>query len=325
MSITLMDIGATWLSCRIPINNAVGHVGREILLGGATLQDYVQSSSYMGATIGRYANRINKGQFQIKGVSYQTSVNQSGNTLHGGQSGFDSKRWVIESQSDNHVRFSLLSKDGDQGFPGNLQVHVSYFLNQNNGVEINYQASTDQATPVNLCNHAYFNLMGEDSKQDCRSLCLEINADQYLPTDKLGIPIDELASVAETSFDFRAEKLISEAFLADEQQLLAKGYDHSFYLKQNRSDSEYAAKLTTADHSLCMKVYTDKPAIQLYTGNYLAGEKNGQGGVYKDYAGVALESQFLPDSPNHPEWNQVSCILKPDHEYDYTTSYAFEF
>ena len=325
MSITLMDIGATWLSCRIPINNATGRAEREVLLGGSTLQDYMQNSSYMGATIGRYANRINKGQFKINGIGYQTSVNQSGNTLHGGQSGFDSQRWIIESQHDNQVRFSLLSIDGDQGFPGNLQVFVTYFLNQNNGVEISYQASTDKATPVNLCNHAYVNLMGEQSKQDCRSHFLEINADHYLPTDKFGIPIYELASVAETSFDFRARKLISEAFLSDQQQLIAKGYDHSFYLKQNRSDSEYAAKLTAADHSVCMKVYTDKPAIQLYTGNYLAGEKNKTGGVYSSYAGVALESQFLPDSPNHPEWNQASCILRPGHKYNYKTSYTFEF
>ncbi|MDV7104725.1 galactose-1-epimerase [Vibrio sp. TH_r3] len=321
MSITLMDIGATWLSCVLPIDNK----GREVLLGTSTMANYKKMSSYMGVTAGRFANRIAAGQFQIDGKKYQVSINQSGNTLHGGPDGFSHRRWKIASQGINYVQFNLTSPDGDQGFPGNLDVFVTYQLTEDNQVIISYKASTDKATPINLTNHAYFNLQGESSGTDCKSYSLYINADHYLPTNNIGVPLGELAPVIDTGFDFRVAKKIAKDFLLDEQQQSPKGYDHSFYLNAECRNGACAAIVSTEDRSVSMKVYTNKPAIQLYTGNWLGGENDRNAGQYEDYAGVALETQFLPDSPNHPEWEQESSILRPGEQYCYQTKYAFEF
>jgi len=321
MSITLMDIGATWLSCTLSVKSEE----REVLLGTSTMSDFKKMSGYMGVTAGRFANRIAKGQFEINGQSHQLLVNQAGNTLHGGPEGFNARRWDVISQSDSHVQFGLLSEDGDQGFPGNLNAFVRYELSADNEVVISYKASTDQSTPVNLTNHAYFNLMGEGSGVSCKSFSLQMNAEQYLPTDNVGIPLGQLAYVENTSFDFRQRKQVDSDFLSDEQQKNANGYDHSFYLNPECKDGACAAVVSTLDDSVTMKVYTDKPAIQLYTGNWLSGEPSRTSGEYQSYAGIALETQFLPDSPNHPEWEQESCILKPDEEYRYQTKYQFEY
>jgi aldose 1-epimerase len=319
MSVIFMDIGATWLSCIIP----VGDEQREILLGVSTMRDFKKHTTYMGATIGRYANRIAQGQFAINGQHYQVETNQAGNTLHGGPEGFDKRRWDIVEQSKNSVRFALVSADGDQGFPGELKVSVCYQLTDDNQVVISYHATTDKATPVNLTNHAYFNLAGAESGTDCKNHTLWINADHYLPIDKLGIPFGELASVDGSSFDFRQPKVIAQDFLADAQQKAAKGYDHSFLLNPFCRQGECAAEVSSADKRVTLKLFTDKPAIQLYTGNWLAGTPNRCAGEYADYAGLALESQFLPDSPNHPEWVHPCSILQADKEYLYQTTYQF--
>ncbi|NOI64880.1 galactose-1-epimerase [Vibrio sp. 99-8-1] len=321
MSATFMDIGATWLSCTLPVNN----LDREVLLGTSTMADFEKMSAYMGVTVGRYANRIAKGQFSIDGQPYQLEVNQAGNTLHGGVTGFDAYRWAVEKQAADFVQFSLFSEDGDQGFPGNVTCSVRYTLTDDNEVVIQYLANTDKATPVNLTNHAYFNLMGEESGVECTSYSLQINAQHYLPTDNVGIPLGDLMPVEGTSFDFQQLKTVNSDFLADEQQKNAQGYDHSFYLNSSCYKGDCAAVVTTEDSSVTMKVFTDKPAIQLYTGNWLAGEPNKNGGRYQNYAGIALETQFLPDSPNHPEWQQQSCILLPEQEYRFKTIYQFEF
>lgn len=321
MSITLMDIGATWLSCVLP----VGKKGREVLLGTSNMRDFKRMSSYMGVTAGRFANRIASGQFEIDGKKYQTLTNQAGNTLHGGPEGFNARRWTVASQGSNYVQYHLVSPDGDQGFPGNLNVYVTYQLTSDNHVVISYKASTDKSTPINLTNHAYFNLQGESSGKDCKSYSLQINAETYLPTNNVGIPLGTLASVVGTGFDFRVAKPIGQDFLVDEQQKPANGYDHSFFLNSACADGECAATVVTKDKKVAMKVYTNKPAIQLYTGNWLGGERNRKGKEYAGYAGVALETQFLPDSPNHPEWKQASSILRPGNEYSYQTRYAFEY
>lgn len=321
MSIILMDIGATWLSCVLP----VGKKGREVLLGTSNMEDFKNMSSYMGVTAGRFANRIASGQFEIDDKKYQLLTNQAGNTLHGGPEGFNARRWKIASQGTNYVQFNLVSPDGDQGFPGKLDVFVTYQLSEDNQVIISYKASTDKATPINLTNHAYFNLQGESSGKDCKTYSLQINADSYLPTNDTGIPLGSLAPVKGTGFDFRVAKTIGQDLLADEQQQPAQGYDHSFFLNSECRDGGCAATVTTADKKVKMSVYTNKPAIQLYTGNWLAGEKGRKGKEYKSYAGVALETQFLPDSPNHPEWTQESSILRPGEEYSYQTRHLFEF
>lgn len=320
MSITLVDAGATWTSCIVPVA-AEPSGSREVLLG---CFDYSKQPSFMGTTVGRYANRIYQGRFSIGDESYQITTNQAGNALHGGIVGFDKRRWSLVEHSTQFAMYSLVSKDGDQGFPGELNVTVRYELTDDNSVEISYTAETDKPTVVNMTNHAYFNLLGAENGQDCLSHELSVNAGQYLPTDSYGIPFGDLAQVAGTSFDFNRRKRINADWLSDEQQQNAKGYDHSFLLNTSCLEGVAAAKVVAPDGSLSMSVYTDKPAMQLYTGNFLAGTPNRIQGEYSDYSGFALETQFLPDSPNHPEWPQPSCTLQPDQVYHSTTRYSFD-
>ncbi|MBV7298658.1 galactose-1-epimerase [Enterovibrio paralichthyis] len=320
MEVVLMDIGATWLSCQVPLGE---NDHREVLLGVSNMADFQAQKSYMGVTVGRYANRIAKGLFSLDGETYQVAVNQAGNCLHGGNEGFDKRRWKISAQSSSSVSFSLVSPDGDQGFPGELSVLVTYTLDDDNGLTIDYKATTDKATPVNLTNHAYFNLQGADSGEDCLSHHLTLTADGYVPTTEYGIPLGELASVDDTAFDFRAGKTLRQDLLTDHQQKAAKGYDHSYLFDCARDVSAPVATVLSPDAKLSLVVYTDKPAVQLYTGNWLSGTPNREGGEYRDYAGFALETQFLPDSPNHPEWPVASCILQPGKAYRFFTRYQF--
>lgn len=302
------------------------------------MEDFATQQVFLGATVGRYANRIAGGRFSIKGDTYQVDTNQAGNCLHGGADGFDKRRWTIAELSDDKVVMSLHSPDGDQGFPGALDVSVFYQVTADNSVEIHYYATTDKATPVNLTNHAYFNLnpLNLDRAQDSVNTnqenvlghTVEINAEQYLPTNAVGIPLDKPVTVSDTSFDFRQPKTLRQELLSDAQQQAAKGYDHSFVLqpqcRQGFGDGEkYAAKVISDDQRVTLTVFTDKPAMQLYSGNWLAGTPNRCGGQYADYAGLALETQFLPDVPNHPEWQQLECILQPGNEYRYYTRYQF--
>lgn len=318
--VVLMDIGATWLSCRLPL--ASGEQ-REVLLGVGAMEDFQRQQGYLGVTVGRYANRIANGLFQIEGESYQVSTNQAGNCLHGGAKGFDKRRWQIVERSEQHVLFALHSKDGDQGFPGNVTVSVRYLLSDDNALHIDYLATSDKTTPINLTNHGYFNLNGTTSELDARAHTLSIEADYYLPTTEVGIPLGDLVSVEGTSFDFRQPKSVAADLLADTQQQQAKGYDHSFFLAPEREVKAPIATLTSQDERVSVGVITTQPAIQLYTGNWLGGAPRREGGEYQDYAGIALETQFLPDSPNHPEWPQPSCLLKPKEQYRQQTIYQF--
>ncbi|MGF1719933.1 galactose-1-epimerase [Vibrio kyushuensis] len=319
-SIVVMDIGATWLSCMVPITD---EPNREVLLGVKTMEDFQRQGSYLGATVGRYANRIANGQFEIDGQWYQVDTNQAGHCLHGGENGFDKRRWDILEQSENCVVMGLKSPDGDQGFPGNLAVLVSYQVTEENLVTIHYHATTDKATPVNLTNHGYFNLLGAESGEDCKQHIVQIHADQYLPTDMYGIPVDQPISVMNTNFDFRLPKTIARDLFKDDEQIRAKGYDHSYLFDCSLQGVAPVARVISPDEKVQLDVFTDKPAMQLYSGNYLAGTPNRSGGEYEDYAGLALETQFLPDTPNHSEWEQPSCILRPNSEYKSTTCYQF--
>lgn len=316
MQITLMDWGATWLSCRVPLASGEH---REVLLGCATPEDYRHQQAYLGAMIGRYANRIARGHLPYPGGDRQLATNQAGNQLHGGPGGLDKQRWQVLEQSVQQARFGLISADGDQGFPGELSVEVTYTLGDNNRVTIQMRAHTDTLTPVNLTNHAYFNLDGTQS--DVRQHSLRLSADFMVPTDGVGIPLGPLALVADTSFDFNQPKRLAAEFLADEQQQLAKGYDHSYLL--NTLPGDVAAELVSADGQLSLQLSTSLPGLQIYTGNYLAGNPSRDGGEYADYAGVALEPQFLPDSPHHPEWPQPSCWLEPGQPFEHHIHYQF--
>jgi aldose 1-epimerase len=319
-SLVLMDIGATWLSCQLTMPN---QQQRELLLSVSTMDDFIQHRSYLGATVGRYANRIAKGQFDVDGVTYHVSQSQGENCLHGGQFGFDKRRWLIEACSEHHVRFALHSGDGDQGFPGNLDATVTYSVTDDNQVKIEYFAKTDKPCPVNMTNHAYFNLQDGDRGASCLDHWLTIDSDYYLPTTEDGIPLGPLAAVEGTGFDFRQWKMINQDLLSDPQLQSAKGYDHCYWLKEHRSIDTPVAEVMSADQLIRMTVFTDKPAVQFYSGNWLSGTPSRSGGQYTAYAGFALETQLLPDSPNHPEWNQVSSILRPGEEYRSTTIYQF--
>ena len=321
MRITLMDIGATWLSCKLP----VAAQEKEVLLGVSSMADFDKHTIYLGATVGRFANRIAGGRFQIGDNQYQVLVNQGENVLHGGPEGFDKRRWAMTELEKNSVLFALVSPDNDQGFPGELKVTVTYTLTEDNEVIIRYSATSDKATPVNLTNHAYFNLEDAELGSDCREHKIQINAPYYLPTSDTGLPLGDIAPVEGTSFDFSQPRSIGEEFLRDEQQKAAKGYDHSYVFAPSRDTKQPVAVLMSRDESISVEVFTDKPAMQFYTGNWNEGTPRRVGGEYKDYTGIALETQHLPDAPNHAEWPYPDSILTPGEVYQSRTKYKFLF
>lgn len=314
MVATFMDRGATWLSARVPMGD--GSV-REALLGCASPADYAHQSAYLGATVGRYANRIANAQLHSSGTTIPLLANQGKHQLHGGPDGFHQRRWQLISQSDSEVEYRLESADGDQGFPGTLRVSLRYRLDDDNSLSIIYHAVVDKPCPVNLTNHAYFNLDGIQG--DARQHRLMINADRYLPVDSEGIPDAALTAVDGTSFDFRRAKEVARDFLQDDDQRKVQGFDHAFLL--NTDGAKAAATLWSADSKLKLDVFTHAPALQLYTGNHLAGTPARDGGGYSAYQGIALESECLPDSPNHPEWPQPDCWLQPGESYQSVTRY----
>ena len=316
--VTVMDWGATLLSCRVPMKD--GSV-RETLLGCETPEDYLNQSAYLGATVGRYANRIANSQFERNGVTVKVRANQGAHQLHGGPDGFDKRRWRIVRQNEHEVLYTLDSQDGDQGFPGELRATARYALTEDNCITVDFRAKTSKPCPVNLTNHAYFNLDGKQN--DIRQHRLQLLADSYLPVDSNGIPQAGLADVTNTGFDFRTAKTIADDFLHDNDQVLVKGYDHAFLLQAQGDASLPAAHVWSSDNKLQMTVYTTAPALQFYSGNYLEGSPAREQGTYSAYQGLALESEFLPDSPNHPEWPQPDCWLQPNEEYLSITEYEF--
>lgn len=321
MSASFMDIGATWLSCSMPVNGEA----REVLLRSPNMAEHMEQSAYFGSIVGRFANRIAKGQFELEGKRYQLGVNNGENSLHGGLEGFDKKRWSIVEQSAQKVVFTLHTKDGDQGYPGNLGIKVTYSLTDDNQVSISYEANTDKTCPVNLTNHAYFNLAGEGANSKSLDHVLQLNSGHYLPTDQGLIPTGEIKLVEGTSFDFSQAKLIGRDFLTESDQKMAGGYDHAFVFQQEVTDGDStAAILISPNNDLTMRVKTTKPAVQFYSGNFLAGTP-GKSKCYELYDGLALETQYLPDGPNKPEWGSKRGVLNPEETYRHQTIYQFEF
>ncbi|MFU0869691.1 galactose-1-epimerase [Kluyvera sichuanensis] len=316
--VTLMDWGATLLSARIPMKD--GSV-REALLGCASPQQYTEQAAFLGASIGRYANRIANSRYTLDGQTVELAPSQGKNQLHGGPEGFDKRRWAIASQNPTEAVFTLTSPDGDQGYPGELQATAIYRLTEDNRISIEYRATVDKACPVNLTNHVYFNLDGDQT--DVRNHKLQLLADAYLPVDESGIPYDGLKDVANTSFDFRQPKTVAQDFLSDDDQKKVKGYDHAFLLQAKGDATQPVGHVWSQDEKLQMTVYTSAPAIQFYSGNYLDGTLSRSPQPYAAWQGLALESEFLPDSPNHPEWPQPDCVLRPGEEYVSLTEYQF--
>ncbi|CZF86900.1 galactose-1-epimerase [Grimontia marina] len=321
MTISLMDVGATWLSCRLPLVSGI----REVLLHSPDMACHRKQSAYFGAIVGRYANRIDRSQFSLDDRIYSLNGNEGKNILHGGKQGFDKRRWTIVAQSDNAVTFNLHSEDGDQGFPGNLFASVTYLLDEENRVEIQYQAECDKTCPINLTNHAYFNLGGVGSGVKSLEHMLMMEASHYLPTRKDLIPTGMWNPISKTAFDFSELKAIGRDFLADKDQKVAGGYDHTFIFDPDVCDGEaLAVSLLAPDRSVIMKVSTTKPAIQFYSGNCLEGTPS-ELGNYENFDGLALETQYLPDGPNHPEWGEKSGVYQANQPYHHRTAYQFLF
>jgi aldose 1-epimerase len=311
--------GATLTSVETPDKN--GKLAN-ITLGFDKLEGYTQRHPYFGSTVGRYANRIAKGKFKLDGQEYTLATNNGPNHLHGGQTGFDMVNWSareVPAENGVAVEFSYESKDGEEGYPGNLKAKVVYTLTNDNELKFTYSATTDKATVVNLTNHAYWNLGGAGSGDILRHQ-LMIAADKWLPTDETSIPTGELAPVKGTAMDFTEPHAIGERI--DELKKpphTTKGYDHCYVLRGQSGKLELAAKVKDPASGRTMEIYTTEPGIQLYCGNFLDGSPSGNG--FKQHEAFCLETQHYPDSPNQPSF--PSTVLRPGETYISQTVHKF--
>jgi len=322
LRLTLTDLGATWMSCQVPLADGSW---REVLLGFDQPEDYLAQPGYLGATVGRYANRIAQARYTHAGQPVHLAANEAGNHLHGGPQGFDRRRWHVDAYGPHELQFSLHSEDGDQGFPGAVQVLTRYRLGEDLSVTLEYEATTTRTTPLALTNHAYLNL--DATHTDCRGHTLRLRAERYVPVDAALIPTGTLEPVAGSDFDFRVPRRVGDGFLASDQQRLARGYDHSFLLDAAcRDGSVPAAELLSADGRLAARLYTDRPAVQFYSGQSLVtSQRRGEDGGYAACHGLALEPGVPPDSPNHPEWGPWSnCLTEPGTTWRAWMRWEFE-
>ena len=295
----------------------------DVVLGFDSLEGYLGKSPYFGAVVGRVANRIAKGKFTLDGKDYTLAVNNGPNALHGGLKGFDKVVWKAEEvpcPDGPSVKFSYVSKDGEEGYPGNLSVSVTYTLTADNALRLQYTATTDKATPLNLSNHSYFNLAGPGSGTILHHE-VTIAADKYTPVDDTLIPTGALADVKGTPLDFTTATPIGKHI----QEIKADpvGYDHNFVLRSGGSKTPVlAVTVREPTTGRVMEMSTTEPGVQFYTGNYLDGTTVGKGGtVYKQYQGLCLEAQHFPDSIHHP--NFPATVLEPGKTYTQTTVYKF--
>ena len=296
-------------------------VHTDIVLGRETLEDYLNNDGYLGALIGRHANRIAGGRFVLNGTEYTVGKNEVPNSLHGGIKGFDQKVWEAKAVDgvEPSLILSLTSPDGEEGFPGTLKVTVTYTLTSDNAIKISYKAVSDKDTVVNLTNHAYFNLAGHDSGTIDNQI-LQINSAFYTPNDRECMPTGEVLSVAGTPFDFRVPKPIGQDIDADFEQIkMFGGYDHNFAIEGR--GYRLAASAMCEENGICMEVYTDKPAMQLYTSNGLKEGTYKNGARYGVHCGFCLETQYFPNAMSHSHY--PSPILRKGEEYNFTTAYKF--
>lgn len=313
-SASFTNFGATAQSLWVPDKN--GQLA-DVLLGYDTLEEYADGNSCHGATVGRFANRIGGAKFTLGGKEYKLAVNDNGNTLHGGLFCYNKRIWTVGSVVDGdepYVEFKYTSPDGEENFPGTLSLTTRYTL-LSNGIKIEYMATTDAQTVINLTNHSYFNLKGEGNG-DIKDHIVSINAKQYTPVDDVRIPTGKTAYVAGTPYDFINPKRVGEDM---DNGRLPGGYDNNFILGETKETRE-AATVYEPESGRFMTVTTDKPGIQFYIGIGLS-EQGKNGHFYDHYTGLCLESQYFPDSPNKP--NFPSCVLNPGEEYHFTTTYTF--
>ena len=324
MSVVISDFGATILSINVP--DKKGELA-DVIGGYDDLQSYIEADGYQGAIIGRVGNRICEGKFTLDGIDYSMYINNGPNHLHGGKEGFDKKIWQVLSMQDSNepsIKLFYLSKDGEEGYPGNLSVTVTYTLTNDGELSIRYEATTDKRTIINLTNHTYFNLGGYDSGK-IYDHELWLDADTYLPTDDNLIPTGEIKSVKGTPFDFRLPKAIGrDIHLHDNDLIIAGGYDHCINFVGGETQApKLRARAVHKASGRVMEMLTNQPCVQFYSGNFLTNEKypfKNNCSQNKQMA-FCLETQHMPDSINHPNFTNV--ILNPEEKYDYTTVYKF--
>ena len=321
MEVCITNFGGRIVSIMVP--DKAGKM-QDVVLGFDSVADYVKIPSDFGASIGRYANRINKGLLTIDGKTIQLPQNNFGHCLHGGPKGWQYQVYQKVNQvNDTTIELTRLSPDGDQNFPGNVTAKVTFVLTADNAIKINFEATTDKKTVINMCNHSYFNLSGDPTKLITDNL-LYINADNFTPVDSTFMTTGEIITVKGTPMDFTTPKAIGKDITKyDYVQLKnGNGYDHNWVLNTAGDVSKVAAKVTSPVSGITMEVYTNEPGIQVYTGNFLDGKVKGKNGiVYNQRAAVCLETQHYPDSPNKPQW--PSTILEPGKVYKSTCIYKF--
>ena len=321
MQLSVMSYGGAIVSLRVPDRD--GNLD-DIVLGFDSLDAYIRHRHYFGAIVGRYANRIGRGRFELDGSRYQLPINDEPHHLHGGPRGFDRVAWACEPFRDGRGEGLALrhtSPDGDQGYPGTLNVEVRYLLSDRNELLVDYLATTDKPTPVNLTQHSYFNLAGA-GQGDILDHRLSIEADAYTPVDCTLIPTGKIVAVADTPLDFRTPVAIGSRIGVPELQLeYARGYDHNFVLRAEGPGSTHAARVMEPATGRTLDVFTTEPGLQLYSGNQLDGVAGRGGHCYRRHSGFCLETQHFPDSPNQSGF--PSTILRPGARYQSRTVFAF--
>ena len=318
----ITNYGAIIVSLKVPDRN--GKMD-DVTLGYSKLEEYIKDTPYFGAIVGRYGNRIAKGKFKLEGKEYTLATNNDQNHLHGGIKGFDKVVWDVQTVTRNDtvgLKLTYFSKDGEEGYPGNLTSTVTYYLTNNDEIDIEYEATTDKATPINLTHHSYFNLAGQGNG-DILGHEIMINADSFTPVDSGLIPTGELRPVKGTPMDFITPTAIGARVNQDYRQLVyGKGYDHNWVLNGWDGTMKLAARVHEPTTGRIMEVLTTEPGIQFYCGNFLDGSNIGKGGkIYNHRNGFCLETQHFPDSPNQPDF--PSTILHPGEKYSHKTIYRF--
>jgi len=322
MEVKIINFGGTVTSIKVPDRSGKF---ADVVLGFNNIDDYLKPHPSFGTAVGRFANRIAKGRFSLNGVEYKLAINNGENHLHGGIKGFDDVLWTgeeVNSPAGPAVRLTYLSKDGEEGYPGNLHVTMVYTLTNQNELRIDYTATTDKDTVINLTHHSYFNLAGEGNG-DILNHRLKLNAASFTPTDAGSIPTGELRSVRGTPFDFLTPRAIGQRIDQDDEQLkFGNGYDHNFVINGRMGTLRQAAIVTEPGSGRVMEVWTTEPGVQLYTGNFLDGSFVGKSGKsYQRRSGFCLETQHYPDSPNKP--NFPTTTLKKGATFKSTTIYRF--
>ena len=319
--VCITNYGAKIVSLVVPDRTGAGV---DVVLGHPSIEDYLHSEEpYFGAICGRYANRIAHGRFELDGVVYdKLAINNGPNSLHGGLKGFNAVVWDVVEHDSEHIVLRYVSADGEEGFPGELTVTITYRLTADNAVEIDYHATTTRPTVLNLTNHSYFNLSGAGDPY-IGDHSLMIDADTYLPTDETAIPYGAPAQVEGTPMDFRTPHAVGERINDDFEQLrFGRGYDHTYILNKACGELKLAARCSSPKTGIEMECYTTQPGVQLYTGNWMTGSFAAKGGKhYPMRAALCLETQHYPDTPNHPEY--PSAVLRPGEVFAHKTIFKF--